>query len=75
MLKRGTTSVDKKQVAAFLNMLVASTDGYCLGNPGPCGAYAVIFFIDDPSGSELNSMVAARGSILFAELNYIANWF
>ena len=42
----------------------AFTDGSCLENPGPCGAGAVIFFPDDPSGLELTRPVAARGSIL-----------
>ena len=46
----------------------AFTDGSCLENPGPCGAGAVIFFPDDPSGLELTRPVAARGSILLAEL-------
>ena len=36
--------------------------------PGPCEAGAVIFFLDDPSGLELTRPVAARGSILLAEL-------
>ena len=42
--------------------------GSCLDNPGPCGAGAVIFLPDDPSGLELTRPVAARGSILLAEL-------
>ena len=46
----------------------AFTDGSCLENPGPCGAGAVKFFPDDPSGLELTRPVAARGSILLAEL-------
>ena len=46
----------------------AFTDGSCLGNPGPCGAGAVVFLPDDPSGLELTRPVAARGSILLAEL-------
>ena len=45
----------------------AFTDGSCLGNPGPCGAGAVVFLPDDPSGLELTRPVAARGSILLAE--------
>ena len=46
----------------------AFTDGSCLDNPGPCGAGAVIFLPDDPSGLELTRPVAARGSIFLAEL-------
>ena len=46
----------------------AFTDGSCLDNPGPCGAGAVIFLPDDPGGLELTRPVAARGSILLAEL-------
>ena len=46
----------------------AFTDGSCLENPGPCGAGAVIFFPDDLRGVELTRPVAARGSILLAEL-------
>ena len=44
------------------------TDGSCLDNPRSCGAGAVIFLPDDPSGLELTRPVAARGSILLAEL-------
>lgn len=47
---------------------VAFTDGSCLGNPGPCGAGAVIFLPDEQNGLELTRPVAARGSILLAEL-------
>ena len=46
----------------------AFTDGSCLENPGSCGAGAVIFFPDDHRGLELIRPVAARGSILLAEL-------
>ena len=48
--------------------MFAFTDGLCLENPGPCGAGAVIFFPDDPSGLELTRPVAPRGYILLAEL-------
>ena len=44
------------------------TDGSCLDNPGPCGAGAVIFLPNDPSGLELTRPVASRGFILLAEL-------
>ena len=55
----------------LLVMLVDSfsfTDGSCHDNPGPCAVGAVIILPDDPSGLELTRPVAARGSILLAEL-------
>ena len=47
---------------------IAFTDGSCLGNPGPCGAGAIVFLPDEQSGIDLTKPVAARGSILLAEL-------
>ena len=61
---KNRTSVQQAPVRSCF----AFTDGSCLENPGPCGAGAVIIFPDDPSGLELTRPVAARGSILLAEL-------
>ncbi|VDH92907.1 Hypothetical predicted protein [Mytilus galloprovincialis] len=46
---------------------IAFTDGSCQGNPGTCGAGAVIYTANH-QGTSLNRPVASRGSILLAEL-------
>ena len=47
--------------------IIAFTDGSCQGNPGPCGAGAVIFQ-DNERPVNLKRHVAHRGSILLPEL-------
>ncbi|VDI34987.1 Hypothetical predicted protein [Mytilus galloprovincialis] len=42
-------------------------DGSCQGNPGTCGAGAVIY-TENHQGTSLKRPVASRGSILLAEL-------
>ena len=51
------------------NSAIAFTDGSCLGNPGPCGAGAVVNF--NHTTLELVQPVSHRGSILLAELTAI----
>lgn len=47
---------------------IAFTDGSCLGNPGPCGAGAIISTNTSNPSVRLHRPVAQRGSILLAEL-------
>ena len=51
-----------------LNDIVVFTDGYCLGNPGPCGSGACIFVSDQTESVRLKRPVTNRGSILLGEL-------
>ena len=46
--------------------IAAFTDGSCNGNPGPCGAGAIIYFNNQTD--KLKRPVSRRGSILLAEL-------
>ncbi|XP_071133001.1 ribonuclease H-like [Mytilus edulis] len=48
------------------NTAVAFTDGSCLGNPGPCGAGAIIYINNQEE--KLKRPVSNKGSILLAEL-------
>ncbi|WAR01815.1 RNH-like protein, partial [Mya arenaria] len=50
-----------------VNTVIAFTDGSCLGNPGPCGAGACIYF-NDQKRVELSQPVAKSASILVGEL-------
>ncbi len=45
---------------------VAFTDGSCLGNPGPCGAEAVLY--RNEASNELKKPVSSRASILLGDL-------
>ncbi|CAG2195147.1 unnamed protein product [Mytilus edulis] len=45
-----------------------NTCGSCMGNPGPCGAGAIIYTEDSRPAIRLHRPVAQRGSILLAEL-------
>ncbi|XP_063442764.1 ribonuclease H-like [Mytilus trossulus] len=47
---------------------ISFTDGSCLGNPGPCGAGAIIYAEHIKPAARLHRPVAQRGSILLAEL-------
>ncbi|CAG2186659.1 unnamed protein product [Mytilus edulis] len=66
-------TVESKQVVKDLlgdstdSTVVAFTDGSCQGNPGPCGAGAVVYS-GNSQGISLKRPVANRGSILLAEL-------
>ncbi|CAG2248778.1 uncharacterized protein [Mytilus edulis] len=48
------------------NTTVAFTDGSCMGNPGPCGAGAIIY--NNEEEETIQYPVSNRGSILLAEL-------
>lgn len=60
--------VDELMLKSGQNQAVAFTDGSCLGNPGPCGAGAIIYTEDQRPATRLHRPVAERGSILLAEL-------
>ena len=47
---------------------ISFTDGSCIGNPGPCGAGAIIYSETLKPAARLHRPVAQRGSILLAEL-------
>ncbi|MES9970162.1 MAG: ribonuclease H family protein [Candidatus Thiodiazotropha sp.] len=66
--EKGKGIIQQLLLEAPARSSIAFTDGSCLGNPGPCGAGAVIYLPDEQSGIELTRPVAARGSILLAEL-------
>ena len=60
----GLHTVQKLLTEAPTRSAVASTNSFCLSNPGTCGSGAVVLFPDNDCGLELT----ARGSILLAEL-------
>ena len=75
---KNRTSVQQEMaqniIHAFLSEAPVRTVMFCFhrwiisGEPRTCGAGAVIFFPDDPSGLKQTRPVAARGSFLLAEL-------
>ncbi|CAG2213469.1 unnamed protein product [Mytilus edulis] len=74
---KSRTSEQKKLCITVMTELIgntandqatAYTDGSCMGNPGPCGAGAIIYTEDSRPAIRLHRPVAQRGSILLAEL-------
>ena len=66
--KKGQGIVQQFLLEAPARSLIAFTDGSCLGNPGPCGAGAVVLLSDEQSVIEPPKSVAVREAILLAQL-------
>ena len=60
--------IDEQLGNTNIDQAIAFTDGSCLGNPGPCGAGAIIYSEHVKPAVRLHRPVAQRGSILLAEL-------
>ncbi|CAG2201656.1 RNASEH1 [Mytilus edulis] len=65
-IEEGKQIISEQLQSQTPNTAVAFTDGSCLGNPGPCGAGAIIYINDKEE--KLKRPVSNKGSILLAEL-------
>ena len=65
--EEGKAIIQDKVNEVSASALVCFTDGSCLPNPGPCGAWAVIYHPDRQEEC-IKRPVAAYGSILLGEL-------
>ncbi|CAG2218337.1 RNASEH1 [Mytilus edulis] len=65
-IEEGKQIISEQLKSQTPNTAVAFTDGSCLGNPGPCGAGAIIYINDQEE--KLKRPVSNKGSILLAEL-------
>ncbi|VDI53589.1 Hypothetical predicted protein [Mytilus galloprovincialis] len=65
-IEEGKQIISEQLKSQTPNTAVAFTDGSCFGNPGPCGAGAIIYINDQEE--KLKRPVSNKGSILLAEL-------